>query len=66
MKVRDVLKRLRADGWYLKRTKGDHRQLGNPSKPGTVTVAGHLADEVPVGTLKSIFRQAGWTKENKG
>lgn len=27
MKVRDVIKRLEGDGWYLARTKGDHRQF---------------------------------------
>ena len=59
MKVRDVLKRLQQDGWYLERTKGSHRQLRHLAKPGTVTVAGHPSDEVPKGTLKSIWKQAG-------
>ncbi|WP_331001492.1 type II toxin-antitoxin system HicA family toxin [Nostoc sp. WHI] len=27
MKVREVIKRLEADGWYLDRTKGSHRQF---------------------------------------
>ncbi|WP_375510607.1 type II toxin-antitoxin system HicA family toxin, partial [uncultured Nostoc sp.] len=27
MKVREVIKRLEADGWYLARTKGSHRQF---------------------------------------
>jgi len=26
MKVRDVLKMLEEDGWYLDRTRGSHRQ----------------------------------------
>ena len=62
MKVRDVLKKLHDDGWLIKRTKGDHRQLGHVTKMGTVTVAGQMKDEIPIGTLKSIFRQAGWLK----
>jgi predicted RNA binding protein YcfA (HicA-like mRNA interferase family) len=59
MKVRDVLKRLKADGWHVQRTRGSHRQLRHPSKPGTVTVAGKPSVDIPPGTLKSIWRQAG-------
>ncbi len=40
MKVRAVIKRLEADGWYLDRTKGSHRQFKHPDKPGVVTVPG--------------------------
>ncbi|MEE4294458.1 MAG: type II toxin-antitoxin system HicA family toxin [Xanthomonadales bacterium] len=39
--------------------KGSHRQFHHPEKPGTVTVAGKPGVEVPVGTLKSIWKQAG-------
>ena len=41
MKVRDAIRRLENDGWRLVRTKGSHRQFHHPSKPGTVTIAGH-------------------------
>jgi predicted RNA binding protein YcfA (HicA-like mRNA interferase family) len=61
VKVRDVLKRLREDGWRLDRCAGDHRQFVHDSKPGLVTVAGHPSDEVKPKTLASIFRQAGWS-----
>jgi len=50
---------IKADGWFLVRTKGDHRQYHHPSKPGTVTVPGKPSDEVPPGTLNSILTQAG-------
>jgi predicted RNA binding protein YcfA (HicA-like mRNA interferase family) len=60
MKVRDILKRVRGDGWQqLKGRPGDHRQFVHPNKPGRVTIAGHEGDDVPVGTLRSILRQAG-------
>ncbi|BAY73627.1 MAG: type II toxin-antitoxin system HicA family toxin [Nostoc sp. ChiSLP01] len=58
MKVREVIKRLEADGWYLDRTKGSHRQFKHPDKPGTVTVSGKPNVDVPIGTLKNIWRQA--------
>jgi len=51
MKVRDVIKLIEADGWYLISTEGDHRQYKHPTKRGWVTVAGHPGKEVPPGTL---------------
>lgn len=61
MTYRDVIKRLRDDGWVLDRTVGSHLQFRNPAKPGTVTVSagGKLAKHVPPGTLNSILKQAG-------
>ncbi|NJL06290.1 MAG: type II toxin-antitoxin system HicA family toxin [Chloroflexaceae bacterium] len=59
MKVRDVLTRLEADGWYLARTRGSHRQYKHPTKSGLVTVAGKPSDDLALGTLRSIWRQAG-------
>ena len=58
MKVRDVIKILQDDGWYLDRIKGSHRQFKHPAKPGLVTVAGKMGIDVPIGTLKSIWRQS--------
>jgi predicted RNA binding protein YcfA (HicA-like mRNA interferase family) len=60
MKVRDVLRRLRADGWVQVKSKGGHRQFKHPTKPGRVTVSGKPSHTVPPGTLTSIRKQAGW------
>ena len=59
MKVREVLKMLEDDGWFVVRTRGSHRQLRHPSKSGTVTVAGKPGLEVPKGTLNAILKQSG-------
>lgn len=59
MKVRDVIKRIEADGWEHTRTKGSHHQFKHPTKPGTVTVAGKPSLDLPPGTLHSILKQAG-------
>jgi len=62
MKVRELLKKLEEDGWYLVRTKGSHRQYKHSSKIGTVTIAGKPSIEVPKGTLNAIFKQSGLKK----
>jgi predicted RNA binding protein YcfA (HicA-like mRNA interferase family) len=59
MKVGELVRLLEDDGWRLARTRGSHRQYKNPSKPGTVTVAGKFSLDVPPGTLNSILEQAG-------
>lgn len=56
--VREVIERLRGDGWELVRMKGDHRQF---RKDGNlVTVSGKLGDHLKPGTWSSIRRSAGW------
>ena len=58
-KVRDVLGVLADDRWVLDRTRGSHRQLKHPTKPGLVTIAGSGSDDLARGTLMSILKQAG-------
>lgn len=59
MKVREVLRILEQDGWYLERTRGSHRQFKHTSKVGVVTVPGKPNDDLAPGTLNSILKQAG-------
>lgn len=59
MKVREIIKLTEADGWYLIATKGSHRQYKHPTKPGRVTVAGNMNNDLAPGTLNSIHKQAG-------
>jgi len=58
MKVRDVIKMIEADGWYLIATKGSHRQYKHHNKPGRVTIAGHINHDLAPGTSNSILKQA--------
>jgi len=58
LKVREIITLIEADGWYLVTTKGSHRQYKHPGKPGRITIAGHLAEDLAPGTLNSIFKQA--------
>ena len=59
-KVKQVIKILEEDGWYLNRTKGDHRQFKHPTKRGTVTVPGKPSADMEQEILNSIWKQAGW------
>eukprot|EP01035_Chromulina_nebulosa_P009895 gene9895-biopygen8292 len=60
MTPRDVARLPAAGGWAVKRKgPGDHVQYAHPTKPGKVTVDMGVR-EIPTGTLRSIFKQAGW------
>jgi predicted RNA binding protein YcfA (HicA-like mRNA interferase family) len=59
MKVKDVLKLLKSDGWAEVSRRGSHRQLKHQTKKGRVTVPGKLSDNLAPGTLNSILKQAG-------
>lgn len=58
MNSSEIIKRLKADGWYEVNVVGSHHQFKHGNKPGRVTVK-HPCKDVPIGTQKSIERQAG-------
>ena len=58
MRSRDVIRLLEADGWKEVTRKGSHAQFKHPVKKGRVTVPDPKRD-LPVGTLRSIEKQAG-------
>ncbi|MFH1777231.1 MAG: type II toxin-antitoxin system HicA family toxin [Candidatus Omnitrophota bacterium] len=58
MKVRDIIKLIKSDGWYIVTTKGSHQQYKHLTKSGMVTIAGHSNDDLALGTLNSILKQA--------
>lgn len=59
LKVRELIKRIESDGWFLDRTRGSHRQYKHRHKRGIVTVAGKPGDDLAPGTLNSILKQTG-------
>jgi predicted RNA binding protein YcfA (HicA-like mRNA interferase family) len=59
LRIREVIKLIESDGWYLARTRGSHRQFKHPTKKGLVTVAGKPDLDLNPKTLKSILKQAG-------
>jgi len=63
MKIRDAIKLIEADGWYLVKTEGSHRQYKHRGKSGRVTIAGKPSDDLAPGTLNSILKQAQLKEE---
>lgn len=59
-KVREVIRLLEKDGWFLARHgKTSHRKFQHPSKPNTVVVSGNSGEDMALGTYRSILKQAG-------
>ena len=54
---RDIVKRLEAEGFKLLSIRGSHHKF----RKGPITViVPHPKKDLPVGTARSIARQAGW------
>lgn len=59
MNSADIIKRLKHEGWNHVSGKGDHMKFKHPEKRGHVVVP-HPRKDIRIGTLRSIYRQAGW------
>jgi len=59
MTSREIITRLKKEGWLLVHIRGSHHHYKHPDKPGRVTVP-HPKKDLPKGTVRSIYRQAGW------
>ena len=59
MNSAEIIKRLLAEGWQAAGGKGSHQKFKHPRKPGHVVVP-HPRKDLPPGTVRNIFRQAGW------
>jgi len=58
MQSKQLIKELEADGWFLSRIAGSHHIFKHPIKRGAVPVP-HPKKDLPIGTQKSIRKQAG-------
>jgi predicted RNA binding protein YcfA (HicA-like mRNA interferase family) len=54
----NLIKQIKADGWFLVHTVGSNQQFKHPTKSGKVTVP-HPKKDLPIGTVRSILKQAG-------
>ena len=58
MHSREIIAKLQQNGWYEVGHSGSHKQFKHADKKGRVTVP-HPKRDIPIGTLKSIEKQAG-------
>jgi len=63
MKSREVLRLLARDGWVVRRQSGSHVILSRPDGTGRIVVPAHPGD-IPPGTVRGIFSQAGLTPDD--
>jgi len=58
MNSRVLIKKIKEDGWFLVNVIGSHQQFKHPTKKGKVTIP-HPKKDLPIGTVRSILKQAG-------
>ncbi len=59
---RDIIKRLKSDGFELVSARGSHHKFRHrPS--GRIVIVTHPRKDIPAGTVRSIYVQAGWLKD---
>jgi predicted RNA binding protein YcfA (HicA-like mRNA interferase family) len=59
MNSKDLIRRLQKEGWIKVGGKGDHEKYAHPNKQGHVVVP-HPRKDIAIGTLRNIYKQAGW------
>jgi predicted RNA binding protein YcfA (HicA-like mRNA interferase family) len=58
---RDIIKRLRADGFELVSVRGSHHKFRHAD--GRMVIVTHPRRDIPLGTLRSIYEEAKWPKD---
>lgn len=59
MKISELLKILKADGWYFDHHGTNHDQYRHPTKTGQIPIPRHTSKELRKKTEESILKQAG-------
>jgi len=55
---KEVIKRLKREGFNLRGVSGSHHQFKH--KDGRLVTVAHPKKDIPLGTLKNIFDSADW------
>jgi len=63
---KQVIAALEKEGWYVKRVRGSHHVLRHPSIPDAIPVPVHGNRPIKRGTLASILRVVGLSREEFG
>lgn len=64
VKVKAVIALLETKGWIHVRTRGDHRIFRKDGEKRPIPIPGGMNDDLAIGTLKSILRQAGLSESD--
>jgi len=59
---RDIIQRLRQDGFQLNSVRGSHHKFVHRQLRRMVIVP-HPKSDLPIGTVHAIYKQAGWKKD---
>jgi predicted RNA binding protein YcfA (HicA-like mRNA interferase family) len=57
---RDIIRRLQQDGFVLVSVRGSHHKFRHSD--GRLVIVTHPRKDIPAGTVRSIYLQAGWQK----
>ena len=58
----DIIRRLLQEGFIKKSTRGSHHKFVHPASRRMVIVT-HPRKDIPIGTVRSIYEDAGWPKD---
>ncbi len=59
MKAQQVIKLIEENGWLFERKAGSHKIFKHPTKKGIVVIPDHGKEDLRIGTLNAILKQAG-------
>jgi predicted RNA binding protein YcfA (HicA-like mRNA interferase family) len=59
---RDIIRKLLQDGFSLASVRGSHHKFIH-SVTRRMVIVPHPKHDLPRGTVRSIYRQAGWPRE---
>jgi predicted RNA binding protein YcfA (HicA-like mRNA interferase family) len=57
------MRQLMASGFELVSVRGSHHKFRHPLT-GKLVILPHPRDDLPIGTVRSIYRQAGWLRDS--
>lgn len=58
-----IIRRLIDAGFVLASVRGSHHKYRH-AESGRIVILPHPRKDIPVGTVRSIYRQAGWDKDD--
>jgi predicted RNA binding protein YcfA (HicA-like mRNA interferase family) len=58
----DIIRRLRKEGFELLGSRGSHHKFRH-AETGRIVIVPHPRKDIPPGTVRSVYRQAGWPKD---